>query len=147
LANAEQAARFMGLQIRALSASSSDEIDAVFDTIKSERLDVLLVDLAGFFSARRVQVVNLALSYAVPAIYGGRQFPEAGGLMSYGASFAEACRQAGAYAGRILKGESPADMAVAQAAKVELVVNVKTAKKLGINVPPALLAQADDVIE
>jgi putative tryptophan/tyrosine transport system substrate-binding protein len=147
LANAEQAARWMGLQIRALNASSSDEIDAAFDTIKNERLDVLLVDLAAFFSTRRVQVVNLASSYAVPAIYGGRQFPEAGGLMSYGASLADACRQAGEYVGRILKGESPADMAVAQASKFELVINVRTAKKLGIDVPPALLTHAGDLIE
>ena len=145
--DAETAARWMGMQIRVLNASTSDEIDAAFDTIKTERLDALLVDLIPFFSGRRVQLVNLASSYAVPTIYGGRQFPEAGGLMSYGASLGHAYRQAGVYTGRILKGESPADMPVVQPTKFELVVNVKTAKRLGLDVPPLLLASADEVIE
>lgn len=145
--NAEQAARWMGIQIRVLIASTSDEIDAAFDTIRSERLDALLVDLFPFFSGRRVQLVNLASSYAVPTIYGGRQFPQTGGLMSYGASLGEAYRQAGVYTGRILKGESPADMPVVKPTKVELVINLKTAKRLGLAVPPPLLAQAATVIE
>jgi len=144
---AEQAARWMGLQIRVLNASTGEEIDTAFDTIKSEGLDALLVDLTPFFSARRVQLINSAASYAVPAIYGEREFPQAGGLMSYGASLPDVYRRAGAYAGRILKGESPADMAVSQPAKFELVVNLRTAKKLGLEVPPDLLAQAADVIQ
>ncbi len=144
--NAEQAARWMGMQIRVLNASTSDELDAAFDTIKSERLDALFVDLILFFSARRVQLVNLASSYKVPTIYGGRQFPETGGLMSYGASLADAYHQAGGYTGRILKGETPADMPVVQPTKFELVLNLKTAKRLGLDVPPTLLAIAE-VIE
>lgn len=145
--NAEQAGRWMGMQIRVLNAGTAEDIDAAFETIKSERLDALLVDLIPFFSARRVQLINLAASYAVPTIYGGRQFPEAGGLLSYGASLPDAYRQAGAYTGRILKGENPADMPVVPPTKFELVINVKTAKKLGLDVPPTLLALADGVIE
>jgi len=147
IASAQQAASFMGMQIRVLIAGTADDIDGVFDTIKNERLDGLLVDATPFFSARLVQLVNLATSYAIPAVYGGRQFAEAGGLISYGASIPDAYRQAGAYAARILKGENPADMPVARPAKFELVINVKAAKKLGIAVPADLLAQADDVVE
>jgi putative tryptophan/tyrosine transport system substrate-binding protein len=145
--NAETAAHWMGLQIRVLNAGTPDDIDAAFETIKNERLETLYVEPTPFFEAQRVQLINLAESYSVPAIYGGRQFPEAGGLMSYGASLPDAYRQAGAYAARILKGESPADMPVARPAKVDLVINLKAAKKLGLAVPPDLLSQAKDVIE
>jgi putative tryptophan/tyrosine transport system substrate-binding protein len=147
IASAQQAASFMSMQIRVLIAGTADDIDAAFDTIKNERLDGLLVDSTPFFSARLVQLVNLAASYAVPTVYGGRQFPEAGGLISFGPSLADAYRQAGTYTGRILKGESPADIPIARPEKFELVINVKVAKRLGIAVPPDLLAQAVEVIE
>jgi putative ABC transport system substrate-binding protein len=147
VSSADTAAHWMGLQIRVLNAGTADEIDAAFETIKNERLEALYVEAIPFFNAQRVQLINLAESYSVPAIYGGRQAPESGGLISYGASLGDAYRQAGVYTARILKGESPADMPVVRPAKVELVINLKAAKKLGIAVPPDLLAQANDVIE
>jgi putative ABC transport system substrate-binding protein len=122
--DAEEAARSMGMQIRVLNASTGSEIDAAFDTIISERLDALFVDLIPFFSGRRVQLVNLASRYAIPTIYGWRQFPEIGGLMSYGTPLADAYRQAGIYTGRILKGEKPADIPVVQPTKFDLVINL-----------------------
>lgn len=145
--DAQEAARANGMQIRVLIAGTSEDIDAAFDTIMSERLDALLVDFVPFFNDRLVQLVNLAAQNKVPTIYGWRLFPEIGGLVSYGTKLADAYRQAGGYAGRILKGESPATMPVVQPTKFELVLNLKTAKSLGLDVPPALLAQADKVIE
>jgi putative ABC transport system substrate-binding protein len=145
--DAEGAARAMGLQIQVLNASASREIDAAFATVVRERPDALFVGPGPFFTARRVQLVLLAAIHRVPAIYPGRQYVEAGALMSYGASLADSCRQVGVYTGRILKGSKPADLPVVQSSKFELVINHQTARSLGLAVPPTLLATADEVIE
>jgi putative ABC transport system substrate-binding protein len=141
------AARALGLQIRVLETSTSREIDAAFDTFVRERPDALFVAADPFFLGRRVQLVNLASRHAVPATYGLREFAEAGGLMSYGASTTDAYRQVGVYTGRILKGAKPADLPVVQASKFELIINAQTARMLGLTVPPSLIAIADEVIE
>jgi putative ABC transport system substrate-binding protein len=147
LRNVEAAARAMGLQIRVINSSTSHEIDSAFATLERERADVLFVGTGPLFTSRRAQLASLATAYGVPAIYGSRQYVEAGGLISYGASLTDAIRQVGAYTGRILKGEKPAEMPVQQPTKFELVVNLKTAKALGLAVPPSLLVRADEVIE
>jgi putative tryptophan/tyrosine transport system substrate-binding protein len=141
------AARAIGLEVRVLNASSSREINTAFATFVSERPDALLVDIDPFFTTRRMQLVHLASHHSVPAAYPGRQFPEVGGLMSYGSNITDAWRQVGVYAGRLLKGAKPADLPVVQASKFELVINAETARMLGITVPPSLLARADEVIE
>src|SRR5262249_44218440 len=141
------AARSMGLQIQVFNASTSREIGAAFESMERERPDALFVAPDPFFAGRRVQLAHLATRYAVPAIYIGREFAEAGGLISYGADIADAWRQAGVYTGRILKGTKPADLPVAQASKFELVINAETARMLGITVPDKLLVAADEVIE
>jgi putative tryptophan/tyrosine transport system substrate-binding protein len=145
--DAEGAARAIGLQIELFNASTSREVDAAFATIVRVRADALFVGPGPFFTARRVQIALLAAIHRVPAIYPGRQYVEAGALMSYGASLADSCRQVGAYAGRILKGAKPADLPVVQSSKFELVINHQTARSLGLTVPPTLLSVADDVIE
>ena len=147
LRDVETAARAMGLQIQVLTADTSREIDAAFATFVRERPDALFVGPAPFFTQRRVQLIQLEACHAIPATYAGRQFAEAGGLMSYGASLTDSLRQVGVYAGRILKGAKPADLPVVQASKFELVINAQTARMLGITVPPSLLATADEVIE
>ena len=147
LRDVEPAARALGLQIQVLNASTPQEIDAAFATFERERPDALFVASDGFFNNRRVQLVHLATLHKLPATYAGRQFAEAGGLMSYGTNIADAWRQIGAYAGRILKGAKPADLPVVQASKFELVINHQTARRLGLAVPPTLLALADEVIE
>jgi putative ABC transport system substrate-binding protein len=144
---AETAARATGLQIRVFNASTSREINAAFATFVRERPDAVLVGLDPFFNSRRIQLVQLATRYAVPASYPARDFAEAGGLISYGADIADAWRQVGIYSGRILKGVKPAELPVVQSSKFELVINAETARMLGLSVPPSLLALADEVIE
>jgi putative ABC transport system substrate-binding protein len=143
----EAAARTLGLQIQVLNASTIREINVAFATLERERSDALFVGLDPFFNSRRIQLVQLATRHAVPASYSGREFAEAGGLISYGANTVEAWRQAGLYAGRILKGAKPADLPVVQSSKFELVINVQTATMLGLTVPDKLLVAADEVIE
>ena len=147
LRDVETAARAMGLDIRVLNASNRDEIDAAYATFAGERPDALFISSGPFFSDRRVQMAHLATRYALPAIHGSRLYAEVGGLISYGANIAHAYRQAGTYAGRVLKGVNPADLPVVQSSKFELVVNRHAAKLVGITVPPTLLARADEVIE
>jgi putative ABC transport system substrate-binding protein len=141
------AARTTGLQVKVLNASTSREIEAAFASLMHERPDALFVGAEPYFYSRRVQLAVLAACYRLPAIFSQRDFAEAGGLMSYGTNIADAFRQIGVYAGRILKGAKPADLPVVQASKFELVINLPTARALGLEVPPMLLARADDVIE
>ena len=143
----EAAGRSMGLQIRVLQADTSGAIDAAFRTFAQERPDALFVSTGPLFNARRIQLVHLASYHRVPATYSGRLYVEAGGLMSYGASVADAFRQMGVYTGRILKGAKPADLPVLQSTKLELVINHQTARMLGLTVPDKLLVGADEVIE
>jgi putative ABC transport system substrate-binding protein len=147
LRDVEGAARAIGLQIQVLNAGSSGEINAAFKTIARERPDALFVGADPFFTGRRVQLANLASHHSIPATYSARESAEAGGLMSYGANVADAWRQVGVYTGRILKGAKPADLPVVQTSKFELVINAETARMLGLEVPPTLLARADEVIE
>ena len=143
----EAAARSIGLQIQTLNASTIREINAAFATFVRDRPDAVFVGLDPFFNSRRIQLVQLAARYAIPASYPARDFAEAGGLMSYGADIVDAWRQAGSYAGRILKGAKAADLPVVQSSKFELVFNVQTATMLGLTVPDKLLVAADEVIE
>jgi putative ABC transport system substrate-binding protein len=147
LRDVETAARAMGLQIQVLNASTSREIDAAFATLALDRPDALFVGNDGLFTSRRVQLATLASRHALPATFHSREIAEVGGLMSYGTNIANAFRQVGVYAGRILKGERPADLPVVQSTKFELVINLQTARLLGLTVPPSLLALADEVIE
>jgi ABC-type uncharacterized transport system substrate-binding protein len=148
LREVEAAARAMGLQIQVLNASTIGEIDAAFARLVSERPDALFVGGTGpFLVDRRVQLAQLAARHAVPAIYQDRLHAEVGGMMSYGASLGDAWRQVGVYTGRILKGAKVADLPVVQSSKFELVINASTARMLGLKVPQALLATADEVIE
>jgi putative ABC transport system substrate-binding protein len=141
------AARAMGLQVQVLNTSTGREIGAAFATLVRDRPDALLVGSGPFFNVRRVQLALLAGRHGIPAIYSGRQYVEAGGLISYGASLLDAWRQVGVYAGRILKGAKPLDLPVLQASKFEMVINAETARMLDLIVPPSLLATADEVIE
>jgi putative ABC transport system substrate-binding protein len=143
----EAAARAIGLQIKVLHASTERDFDAAFATLAQLHAAGLVIGTDAFFNSRTEQLAALALRQAVPTIYQYREFTMAGGLMSYGGSGTDTYRQAGVYTGRILKGEKPADLPVQQAVKAELFVNLKTAKALGIIVPPSLLARADEVIE
>jgi putative tryptophan/tyrosine transport system substrate-binding protein len=147
LRDLEAAARTFGLQIQVLYADTSSDIDTAFENIGRERPDALFVANSAFMVARRVQLVQLAAFHRLPASFGLREFAEAGGLMSYGASLTDSYRQVGVYTGRILKGANPADLPVVQASKLELVINHQTARMLGLTVPGSLLARADEVIE
>jgi len=144
---AENAARILGLRLVILNASTPVEIEAAFTKIADQRIDALLVLADALFTLQRHQLAALATRFAVPVIYPYREPVEAGGLMSYGASLFDAHRLAGTYVGRVLKGEKPADLPVQQAAKVEMVINLKTAKALGLTFPITLLGRADEVIE
>ena len=137
----------MGLQIQVLKASTSREIEAAFASFAGERPDAVFIGLDVFFIGRRAQLVNLASRHALPATYPLREFAETGGLMTYGTNIADTFRHIGVYAGRILRGAKPADLPVVQSTKFELVINAWSARMLGLDVPPSLLARADEVIE
>jgi putative tryptophan/tyrosine transport system substrate-binding protein len=144
---AQDAARTLNKQIHIVHASSADELDSAFATLSQVKADALLIAPDGLFIIRAAQVAALSLSYRLPASHERRAFPDAGGLMSYGASQADGIRLAGVYTGRVLKGEKPAEMPVMQPSKFELVVNLKTARTFGLTIPATLLATADEVIE
>ena len=141
------AARVMGLQIQVLNASTSREIDAAFATFVRERPDAVFVGLDAFFNGRRLQLANWATRQALPMTSGSRDICEVGGLMSYGTNIVDTYRQMAVYVGRILKGAKPADLPVDQPSKFELVINAQTARMFGLEIPPTLLARADEVIE
>jgi putative ABC transport system substrate-binding protein len=147
IADFRAAASALGFQIEPLFAGNNRDIDMAFAVLPQKPVDALLTVPSALFGARRQQLAMLAIRYAVPAMYHDRLFTEAGGLMSYGASLADMYRQVGVYAGRILKGEKPADLPVLQPTKYEFVINMQTAKLLGLTVPPNLLAITDEVIE
>ena len=147
LQGTKEAAATLGLQIQILNASSIGEINAAFATLASERPDALFVGGDAFFVGRAVQLVTLTAHYRIPATYSLRSYVAAGGLMSYGTDFGDAFRQVGAYTGSVLKGAKPADLPVLQSTKFELVINLQTARVLGIEVPPGIMSIADEVIE
>jgi ABC-type uncharacterized transport system substrate-binding protein len=143
----ESAARSFGVRILRVNAASEREFDRAFATMAEQGVGALIVNADAFFYARRDQLIELAARLAVPAIFELREYAAAGGLMSYGASIAEAYRKAGVYAGRILRGEAPGDLPIQQATRFELVINLKTARAFGLTIPPTMLALADEVIE
>ena len=145
--DAQDAALILGMQLHILSARTEGDIYTAFETLVQRNVGGLIIEGDPFFFSRMKQLVVLTARHAMPAIYQDRDFPFAGGLMSYGASRTDALRLSGVYTGRILKGEKPADLPVQQLTKVELVINLGTAKALGLSVPPSLLARADEVFE
>jgi len=145
--DAQAAATAAGLELVAVNASTPREIDAALATVAQKRADALFVGPGTFFNARRIQLVVLAANYRIPSTYSVRAYAEAGGLMTYGTNQADMFRQVGSYAGRILKGAKPADLPVVQSTKFELVINLNTARALGLEIPPSLLARADEVTE
>jgi putative ABC transport system substrate-binding protein len=144
---AQEAARKLGIDLHVARASTAQAIDAAFATLVERRAQALVIDGDSFFTDRRQQLASLTTRHALPAIFATRDFPDAGGLMSYGASNVDADRQGGIYVGRVLDGEKPADLPVQQSVKVELIINLITAKTLGMTLPLALLGRADEVIE
>jgi ABC-type uncharacterized transport system substrate-binding protein len=147
LRDVREAAANLNVKLVVVRANAESEFDAAFSTVVQQKAGGLLVCASPFFNIRRQQLVVLAARHSLPAIYEWREFAEAGGLMSYGTRLADAYRQAGVYAGRILKGAKPADLPVVQVTKFEFVINLSTAKALGIEVPPPLSARADEIIE
>ena len=147
LKDVEGAARVLALQTHVLNASTNQEIDSAFATLAREPADALFVSPDAFFNTRRVQLAMLTARYAIPAAFSVREYADAGGLMSYGVNLGDMFRQVGIYTGKILKGAKPADLPVVQSTKFEFVINAQTARMLGLTVPSALLATADDVIE
>jgi putative ABC transport system substrate-binding protein len=147
LKSVQAAAQAVGRQLVIASAGNEADLDAAFESLVKQRAGAVLVAASPLFTSRRDHVVALATHHAMPAMFQFREFAEAGGLVSYGASVAEAYRQAGVYVGRILKGEKPSELPVMQPTKFELVINLKTAKAIGLTIPPGVLAIADEVIE
>jgi putative ABC transport system substrate-binding protein len=145
--NLQEGTQRLGLQMHVLRAGTPSEIDAAFRTLVELQAGALLVSSDTFFTSQRTRIVALAARYTVPTIYVWREFAETGGLMSYGTDLADTYRQTAIYTGKILKGAKPADLPVQQAVKLELVINLNTAKTLGLTLPPILLARADEVIE
>jgi len=143
----QEAARLLGLRAHVLHASTPTEIDAALSAVAELQAGGLVVSIDPFFTSRREQIVALAARHAVPAIYAWRLFPAAGGLMSYGSDIADSYRQLAFYSAKILKGAAPADLPVQQVVRIELVINLKTTKALGLTIPPLILARADEVIE
>jgi putative tryptophan/tyrosine transport system substrate-binding protein len=143
----EVAARARGVRLLPVNASTPSEIETAFAELVQQRADALQVSSDGFLLTHPEQIVALAARHAVPAIYAWRQFTSVGGLISYGTNIRDAWRQAGIYTARILKGEKPADLPVVQSAKVELILNMKTANALGLTIPPSIMVRADEVIE
>jgi len=147
LTDVHTAAGAINLQLRVLKANVDGDLDAAFEAIAQEHVGALAVGAAPFFDTRRDKIVSLAARYGVPTMYHFREFVTAGGLISYGVDPVEVYRQAGTYTGRLLKGSKPADLPIMQASKFEFVINLKTAKALGLKVPEGIVAAADDVIE
>jgi putative ABC transport system substrate-binding protein len=147
LRDVQQAAQVFGIQLVTVNASTESEINSAFDTFVQQGAGALIINADPFFNSRRDQITALAASHAMPAMYELREFVQAGGLISYGTSVTDAYRQAGVYAGRILRGEKPADLPVVQPTKFELAINLKAASMLGVTVPQTLLIAADEVIE
>jgi putative ABC transport system substrate-binding protein len=147
IAEAQAAAAAIGREMDVVTATTSREIDIAFASLVEKRTDGLLVGPHSFFLNRRAQLVTLTARHALPTMFGFREIAEAGGLMSYGASLSDEDRQVGIYVGRVLKGEKPADLPIMQPTKFEFVINLQTARVLGIDVPPTLLSLADEVIE
>jgi putative ABC transport system substrate-binding protein len=147
LRHVREAAPLLGLQIQVINATTAGEIDTDFATMARERPDALFLAADAFLLSRRVQFATLAAADKIPTCYGNRLYVAAGGLMSYAADIADTYRQVGAYTGSILKGAKPADLPVLQSTKFEFVINLHTAKLLGVEVPPSLLAIVDEVIE
>ncbi len=145
--NAQEAAKAIGMTLRVLHASTKGDIDKAFNAVASEGIPVVFVTVDPLFIVNRVQVIDLAVKLAVPTVYFQREFVDLGGLISYGASAHDASKLCGGYAGRIMKGDKPADLPIQQSTKIETIVNLKTAKSLGLTIPPTVLARADDVIE
>jgi putative ABC transport system substrate-binding protein len=145
--NAQEAARTKGVQLHVLKASTESEIDAAFTTLAQTHVDGLIQTSDALFNSRVDQLVALASRHAVPTIYDWREYPAAGGLISYGPSLTGIWHQLGIYAGKILNGAKPADLPVEQPTRFELAINLKTAEALGLTVPPSILARADEVIE
>jgi putative ABC transport system substrate-binding protein len=143
----QEAARTLNLQVHILRASADREVESAFESVAPQNIQALAVGADGFFDSRRAKLVALAARHVVPTIYQFREFAVAGGLVSYGVDASDAYRLVGVYTGRVLKGEKPADLPVVQSIKFQLVINLRTAKTLGLSFPDKLLALADEVIE